>query len=223
MPKYNPKLNLESLVKLIYAPRKSFTTLYLTTDLPRAMALVIQFSILGTLASLFVTVSMADVIDYDASDALVLGVKAFFAWVLSILGFLIFGIVTAAIAKGIFGGRGERTMTITLTGYCYPWLIIVSTIVLLVFDYGFAGLNLSDSEHWSQEQLDQAVLGAVVLVATVVVGLGWVLWITGRAVGVANDISMSESVLTSIFSATISGLVYFVFSELFQLPLGVSF
>ena len=166
---------------------------------------------------------MADVIGYDTSDALVLGGSAFVGWMVSLFSFLVFAIAAAAIAHGIFGGRGDRTMSITLIGYCYPWFVALNVIYLLAFNVSFEGFDLTQLETWTESDLASATAGIVVTLAIVVFGIGWLLWLSGRAISVANNISMAEAIVTTVFSVTLAGIIYYIFSSILSLPLGLSF
>ena len=222
-PKHAPRLDLADLLKIFYSPTKALCSLYLSTNLQRAMAIVLVFSILYAVASTVVTAGMADVIGYDAGDAFQLGIRGVVVWVLSLLAFLIFATVAAVIAKGVFGGRGERGATITLSGYCFPAYVLLAIVLLLIFKLGFEGLDLTRADSWTSGENAQAIRGGVVLLVAAIVGLVWLLWVTSRAVSVANDISMGEAALTTILSSAVAGIVYNIVDRLVSLPLGLWF
>lgn len=223
LPKYRPRLDFRDLLRVAYSPKEAFRSLYLTTDLRRAIALVILFSILSTVISVVVTVNVAEVIGFDTSDAILLGGSAFIGWIVSLFSFLLFSVLSATIAHGIFNGRGDRTMSITLIGYCYPWFVVLNVLYLVAFEVSFEGFDLTQLETWSESDLASATAGIIATLAIVVFGITWLLWISGRAISVANDISMAESIVTAVFSVTLSGIVYYVFSRILALPLGLSF
>ena len=222
-PKHAPRLDLVDLIKVFYAPTKALGSLYLSTNLQRAMAIVLVFSILYAAGSTIITAGMADVLGYDARDAFQLGIRGVVVCVLSILAFLIFATAAAVIAKSIFGGRGERSATITLSGYCFPAYVLLAMVLLIIFKLGFEGLDLTQAQSWTRGEIDQAIRGGVVLMVVAVAGLIWLLWVTSRAVSVANDLSMGEAALTTILSAAAAGIAYNIVDRLVSLPIGLWF
>lgn len=222
-PKHAPRLDFVDLIRLAYAPLRAFTTLYLTTNLQRALALVLFFSIVSTLVSTAVTVDMAEVLGYDTMDALEVAMQGFVNWAVSLLAFMIFGVTAALVAKEVFGGRGEKSSTLTLVGYCYPAYVLVSIILLVVFDIGFEGLDIQNAQDWTTDEVDQALAAGAALLVASVMGIVWLLGVTSRAVSVANDISMGEAALTCILAVLVAGIVYLVVGTVMRLPLGLSF
>jgi hypothetical protein len=221
-PKLPARFDIVDLFKIGYSPSKAFTNLYLSTDLRRALAIVLVFSMLSVGASILVSVDMGDVVGYGAQDAIEFGVQAFVAWVLSILTYMVFGIVAAGISKGIFGGRGERSATMTLIGYCYPAYVLLNIIMLLIFEIGFSGVGVR-IQDLTPDDLAEVTAGLVALIIATLVGLLWLLVIAGRAISVANDTSMGEAGLTAVLSVAITGIIFLVVSALVSLPLGLSF
>lgn len=222
-PKQHPRLDFADLVRLLHSPTDAFKRLYLATDLQRAMAIVIVFSMVSVAVSVFVTIDMADLVDYDTGDAIHLGIASVVALVVSILTFLIFAMTASALAKGMFGGRGERAATITLLGYCFPAYALVNIVVLAVFQLGLGVVTEGPIWEWSSSELNRVTAGIVVLFVVAVVGLIWLLIIASKAISVANDISSGEGLLTAIMSATAAGIVYLIVNAIVALPLGLSF
>ncbi len=220
-PKHAPRLDFADLVRIAYAPTKAFTNLYLTTNLQRALAIAIVFSILSAIVSILVTADMGEVLGYSTGDALTIAVGGFVSWAVSLLAFLVFGVVAAAVAKGVFGGRGERSATITLIGYTYPAYVLLSIVLLSIFTTGFQGLDLTDVHGWSDAELDQAIAAGLVLILVAFFGLAWLLWVVSKAISVANDISSGEGVLTATLSAIAAGVVYVFAGMVMRLPMGL--
>jgi len=222
-PKQHPRLDLTDLVRLLYAPTNAFKRLYLATDLRRAMAIVIVFSMVSVAVSVFVTIDVADLVGYDAGDTIYLALSSVVAFVVSILTFLIFAMTSSALARGMFGGRGEKGATITLLGYCFPAYVLVNIVVLAVFQVGLGVVSEGPIWEWSSSELNRVSAGIFVLMVVAVIGLVWLLVISSRAISVANDISYGEGVLTAIMSAAVAGIVYLMVSAIVALPLGLSF
>lgn len=221
--KHAPRLDFADLIRIGYSPTRAFTSLYLSTNLQRALALVLIFSLLSTVVSTFVTADMAEVLGYDTADALELAFQGFVSWIVSLFSFLVFGLTAAVVAREIFGGRGEKSNTITLVGYCYPTYVVLAIILLIIFNLGFKGLDLTQAQDWTDQELDQAILGGTVLLVVALLGIIWLVNITSRAVSVANDISKGEGALSAILSAILAGIVYLLAGMIMRLPLGLSF
>lgn len=222
-PKHAPRLDFADLVRIMFAPARACVSLYLSTNLQRALAIVVLFSILSTVASTLVTADMGEVLGYDTGDVLEVLLQSFVSWVVSLLAFLIFGVAAAVIARNIFGGRGERGATLTLLGYAYPAYVILSVLLLMIFTLGFEGLDMTEVQEWTDEELDQAVVAGGVLLLVAIVGIVWLIWIASRAISVANDISTGEGVLSGILAAIAAGIVYLVVGAVMRLPMGLSF
>ncbi len=221
LPKHAPRLDFADLMRVMYSPAKAFTSLYLSTDLHRALALVLLFSLLSSVVSIFVTADMGEVLGYSTGDALTVALDGFVSWAVSILAFLVFSVTAAAVAKGVFGGRGERSATIALIGYAYPAYVLLSIVLLLLFTTGFKGLDLTTVHDWSDAELDQATAAGAVLLLIAFAGLAWLLWIVGKAISVANDISSGEAVLTAMMAAIAAGVVYVLVGMIMRLPMGL--
>lgn len=220
-PKHAPRLDFADLVRIFYSPTKAFASLYLSTNLQRALALVVIFSVLSAVAGTIVTVSAGDVLNYDTKDVLELSFRGVVSWIVSLFAFLVFSSVAASAAKGVFGGRGERSMTITLLGYCYPAYVVLTVILLGIFTLGFHGLDLTNIDHWTGSQTNQAALSGTVLLVVLIAGLIGLLWAVSKAISVANDISTGEALLTAILAAIPAGLVFIVVGMVMRLPMGL--
>ena len=221
-PKNSPRLDLKDLVRVAYRPVKAFESLYLSTNLQRGLSLVVLFSLASAMAGTLATANAGELFGYNTKDALLLGLRGFASWVVTLLAFLVFAVVAAVVAKGLYGGRGERGATITLVGYCFPAYVVVNLLLLVIFAAGFQGLDINDVSSWGAAGEEQALAASAVLVAVALACLIWLLWIASRAIGVANDISGSESVLTAIIASIAAGLVYVVAGAAFRLPIGLS-
>jgi hypothetical protein len=221
-PKQHPRFDFMDLFKILYSPAKAFSSLYLSTDLRRAMAIVLVFSMVSAGASMLISVDMADIVGYNVRDAVHLGFQVFLSWAMMILAFMVLSVLSASISKGIFEGRGERSATMTLIGYCFPAYVFVNVVVLLIFKLGFSGVAV-ELQDFTMSDLREVSAGLVVLVIAAIIGLIWLLVITSRAISVANDISQGEAALTAILSIAASGLIFLVVSAMVNLPLGLSF
>lgn len=222
-PKHVPRLDFSDLLRVSFSPAKAFSSLYLSTNLQRALAIVVLFSILSSVVSLFVTADMEQVLGYNRSDAFELAFRGFVSWMVSLLAFLIFGVTAAVVAKDVFGGRGERSATMMLTGYAYPGYVLLSMVLLLLFTVGFRGLDLARVQDWTSDELNQAIAAGTVLLVVALVGLIWLLWITSNAVSVANDISKGEAAMSCILAAIAAGVVYLSVGMVMRMPLGLFF
>jgi len=220
-PKHAPRLDLGDLFRIFVSPTKAFGSLYLSTNLGRALALVVVFSIVSAAASTLFTLDMSDVLGYSASDAFESAFQIFVTWAVSVLAFLLFGLSAATIAKNFFGGRGERSSTITLVGYCFPAYVLLSVLLLLIFRVGFAGLDFTAIDTWTSSELDQSVVAGTILFFAVLIGLIWLLVVVSRAISVANDVSTSEAALTAVLSSIVAAVVYIVVHMIIRLPLGL--
>jgi hypothetical protein len=221
-PRHAPRLDFSDLLRVAYTPKTAFQSLYLSTDLHRALALVLVFSILSAVVSILVTADMGELLGYDTGEALTLAFQGFISWIVSLLAFLIFSLTSALVAKGIFGGRGERSATITLLGYSYPAYVLLSVVMILTFNAGFQGLDFGMIDHWTDSQLDQAVAASAALLVVAMIGLTWLLWIVSSAVSVANDISAGEGAMSAVLAAIAAGIVYLLVGMVMRLPIGLS-
>ena len=222
-PKHAPRLDFIDLLRVAYKPKEAFSNLYLSTDMHRALAIVLLFSIISAVASILVTADVGDLLGYDTGDAITLAFQGFVSWIVSLLAFLVLSLASALVAKGVFGGRGERSATITLLGYCYPAYVLLSIVLIVVFDAGFEGLDFGMIDQWTEDQLDQALTGLAFLLLVAIVGLTWLLWIASTAVSVANDISRGEGMLSAILAAIAAGVIYILVGMVMRFPIGLSF
>ncbi len=220
--KHSPRLDLKDLVRVAYRPKQALESLYLSTNLQRGLSLVLLFSLVSAIAGTLVTAGAGEFFGYNTRDALMLGLRGFVSWIVTLLAFFVFAVVAAVVARGMYGGRGERGATITLVGYCFPAYVLVSFILLVIFTTGFHGLDIGEVASWSSVERNQVQAAAVALVTVALVGLVWLLWIVSKAIGVANDISGGEGVLTAIIAAIAAGLVYIFVGAAFRLPMGLS-
>lgn len=218
-PKSHPRFHFVDILRVAYSPRKALTKLYLTTNMQRSLAIVLVFSMVLVAMSVFVSVDMADVIGFDAGHAIEFGGHVFFAWIISILAFMIFSIVSSSIAKGVFGGRGDRSSTITLVGYCFPIYVLISVVLFVIFSFGFESVGFVPLDQWGAKEFNQVTASVVVLLIAAFVGIVWLLIISSTAISVANDISLGEGALTAILSAAAAGVVYLVVQSVMSLPL----
>ncbi len=221
-PKYSQGLDLRDLGRVVYQPSRAFEALYLSTNLQRSLSLVILFSLASAAAGTAVTAGTGQFFGYDTKDQLLLLFRGLAGWVVTLLAFLVFAVVAAMVAKGIYGGRGEKGATITLIGYCFPAYVLISFVLLVIMAVGFHGIDLTDVSGWSSVELDQVLLAAILLVGVALVGLIWLIWIVSRAISVANDVSGSEGVLTAIIAGIAAGLVYIIAGAAIRLPMGLS-
>jgi len=220
-PKHAPRLDLADLFRVGYAPRIAFPSLYLSTNLHRALAIVVVFSVFSALVSSLVTADVGEVLGYSTGDALAVAMQGFVSWAVSILAFLVFAFTAASVAKGVFGGRGEKSSTIMLIGYSYPAYVVLGVLLLLIFTVGFGTLDLTDVQAWTGSELNQAIFWGTMLLLVALFGLLWLLWVVSRAISVANDISMGEAALSTVLSAIAAGIVYVLAGMLMRLPMGL--
>jgi len=220
-PKHAPRLDLADLFRIFVSPTKAFASLYLSTNLERALALVVLFSILSASSSTLITLDMSDVLGYSALDALESALQIFATWAVSMLAFLLFGLSAATVAKNFFGGRGERSSTMALVGYCFPAYVLLNIVFLVIFRVGFEGLDFTAIDTWTSSELDQSIIAGMVLFIAVLIGLIWLLVVVSRAISVANDVSTSEAALTAVLSSIVAAVVYIVVHMIIRLPLGL--
>jgi len=221
-PKHAPKLDLRNFFRLIAYPRRSLSELYLSTDLKYAMLLVVLSSTIYAVVSTAVTIEMSEVIGMGDANTFELLVLGAFGWIVTIISFLVFAVVSSIVSHGVFGGRGDKGSTVALAGYCYPWFVMVTLVLLTMFAVGFSGLELSQVQHWGDSEMERAIVWGAVLLASAVLGMIWLLALTGRAVSVANDVSGGEGALSAIIGAIAAGLVSLVVGAVMRLPLGLT-
>ena len=222
-PKHAPSLDFSDLLRVSFSPTKAFSSLYRSTDLQRALAIVILFSLISSVVSLLVTADMEQVLGYGRGDAFELAFQGFISWMVSLLAFLIFGITAATVAKDVFGGRGERSATLMLTGYAYPAYVFLSVVLLMLFTTLFRGLDLTKVQDWTSDELNLAIAAGAVVLVVALVGLIWLLWVASNAISVANDISRAEAAMSCVLSAIAAGAVYLLVGMVMRMPMGLFF
>ena len=222
-PKHAPRFALAELLRAVYSPMRAFTALYLSTNVNRALVLVVLFAAISTVFSVAVTEDMADVIGYNASDALELVFQGIVNWIVILVSFLIFAVVAAMVSREVFGGRGEKGSTMALVGYCYPWLVLLTIVLLSIFTVGFEGLDLMDVQQWTDAEMGRAIAWGALLFVVALVGFIWLLVMVSRAIGVANDVSMVAGALSAVLAGAAAGIVSLVVRAVMSLPIGISF
>ncbi len=220
-PRHQPRFHLTDVVRASYAPRTTFPGLYLSTDLSKALALVIVFSVISVSASALVTAGATRVLNYDPMDALDLAFRSFISWAVLLFTFLVLGLVAALVAKHVFGGRGERSMTITLLGYCFPAYVLLGILLLGIFEVGFHGLALGEFDQWTSSERTQALASGLVLFFVALGGLVWLIWMTSNAVSVANDVTPGEGALSVVLAAIPASIIFLVVGAVMRLPIGL--
>ena len=222
LPREEPRFNARTLLMLPFRPGKALATLYVSSSLSYAMLIVLVFAVIHAVLGTVITAAMSDVIgigEVNAFEALVLTVLG---CVVSLVSFLIFSVVSSVIAMELFRGRGEKGATVTLVGYCYPWFVLVSLLLLLIFSVGFQGLELGEVANWNDDEIDKAIGWGIALLAAAVAGLVWLLFLAGKAVGVANDISTGEGALSAVIGCIAAGLVSLIIGAMINLPIGLA-
>lgn len=221
-PKHAPRFAIAEMLRLLVSPRRALTNLYLSTDMRHAMILVALLTTLSIAFSTVVTEEMAEVVGIDYIDALEMLLIGAVGWVVTIVSFLIFAVVSAIVAQEIFEGRGDKGSTVTLVGYCFPWFVVVSILLLSIFTAGFSGLELDRVQDWTDPEIERALTWGAVLLVTAVLAVIWLIFLVGRAIGVANDISTAGGALSAVIGAIAAGLVSLIVGMVLRLPIGIS-
>lgn len=186
------------------------------------MLMVLIFAAIHAAVGAMITAEMSDVIGMDRVDAFESVILAVLGCIVSLVSFLVFSVVSSVAGSELFGGRGNKGATITLLGYCYPWFVFVSLALLFMFSVGFGDLDLGLVEHWTDSEIRQAIAwGAMILIAAVSM-LIWMLYVAGKAIGVANDISTAEGALSAVVGAIAAGVVSIAIGAVVRLPLGLA-
>ena len=222
-PKSSPKLDLGNLLMIPFRPTAALRALFLSTDMKSAVMLVLLIAIIYSVFAAFVTAEMSDVLGMEQANAVETMALAVLEIVIALVSFLIFSLVSAMIASSLFGGRGDMGATTSLLGYCYPWFVVVSAILMLIFVGGFSGLEFSQVEHWTNRELEDAIVWGIALLAAAVAGLIWLLILAGKAIGVANNVSTGEGAMSALIGAIVAGLVSLATGVVIRLPVGLSF
>jgi len=222
-PKESPRFCLGEVLRVAYSPTKALSRLYSCSDLKHALIIVIVFAVLSNIVSVIVTESMAEVIGYSASDALGFALQGVAGTIVSVISLLVFGIVASMASHEVFGARGDKGSTITLVSYCYPWFVLLTITLLAVFTAGFEGLNLDRVQHWSDTEMERAIVYGAIMLAVAVAGIVWLLWVVSKAVGMANDLTTGASALCAVLAAVAAGIVSLLVGVFVRLPIGINF
>ena len=168
-------MDIGNLLRLPLAPTNALRALFLSTDLKSAMILVLLAAIAYSIIGVSVTAEMSDVIGIERVNALEATALAILELIVALVSFLMFSVISAMVASKLFGGRGDKESTAALLGCCYPWFVVVSVTILLIFVGGFSGLELSHVEQWTDNEMDDAIVWGIALLIAAVVGLVWAL------------------------------------------------
>lgn len=221
-PKQEARLDLRNLLVLPLRPGKALMSLYLSTNLHWAMLVVLVFAAIHAVVGSLITVEMADVLGMSSVDAIEFVVLAALGCIVSIVSFLVFSVASSVAGAELFGGRGSKGATVTLVGYCYPWFVCVSLALLFMFSIGFSGLELRFIDHWTDSEIEQAVVWGTIILTAAVGALIWLLFVAGKAIGVANDLSTAEGALSAVVGAIAAGVLSIVIGAVIRLPLGLT-
>jgi hypothetical protein len=222
-PRHAPRYGWSQILTLPIRPEQTLRNIMLSSDLRHAFVIVFIFAILSTFASTVVTADMATVIGYEVGDAVQMFFQGTVSLIVTLVSFLVLGVVASLVAHEMFGGRGDRGSTVTLIAYCYPWFALFTMGLLALFTAGFSGLELSAVDHWTNEEMERAIVWGALLLAAAILGFVWLLYIVGKAVGMANDIPTLSGSLSAILAAIVSGLVSLIVGTIMRLPIGLSF
>lgn len=222
-PKEQPRFCLLEILRIAYSPMKSLSRLYLCSDLKHALMVVVSLAIISNLVGVAVTESMADVLGYSASDALGVIIEGAAGVLVTLMSFLVFGIVAATASREVFDGRGDKGSTIAMVAYCYPWFVLFSVLLLVLFTAGFEGLDLERVQRWSDAEVERAIVYGALLLTTAVLGFVWLLWVVSKAIGMANDTTTSSAALCAVVAAVAAGVVSLVVGVFIRLPIGINF
>ena len=222
-PKESPRFCVGEVLRVAYSPTKALSRLYSCSDLKHALIIVVFFAVLSNVVSVIVTESMAEVIGYSATDALGFALQGVAGTIVTVLSLLVFGIVASMASHEVFGGRGDKGSTITLVSYCYPWFVLLTITLLAVFTAGFEGLNLDRVQHWTDAEMERAIVFGAIMLAIAVAGIVWLLWVVSKAVGMANDLTTGVSALCAVLAAVAAGIVSLLVGVFISLPIGINF
>lgn len=221
-PKERPSFRLADLARVAVAPTKSLSRVYLGSDLRHALTLVIVFAVISNFVGAVVTESMADVLGFGAADAVGFLAEGFFGLVVTVLSLLVFAVVASVASREVFGGRGDKGSTIVLVSYCYPWFVLLTVAMLTIFAWGFEGLELDRVQHWTDAEMERAIIVGAALLAAAVLGFVWLLWLVSKAVGIANDLRTSQAAPCAILAVVAAGLVFLIAGAVIRLPIGMN-
>ncbi|UCE91979.1 MAG: hypothetical protein JSV90_02235 [Methanobacteriota archaeon] len=221
-PRLEPRIDLHSLVTLPFRPGEALRALYTSTDLKCAMSVVLVFAAIHAAIGALITIEMSDAIGAGQMGALEVVALAALGCVVSIVSFLVFSLASSVAGAELFGGRGNKGATVTLLAYCYPWFVGVSLALLLIFSIGFGDLELRLVEEWTESEIEHAIVWGAVILTAAAGSVVWLLFIAGKAIGVANDISTAEGALSAVVGGIAAGVVSIVIGAVVRLPLGLT-
>lgn len=216
-PKERPRFDIGGLMRAAALPSDAFQRLMVSTDFGHAMTIMVMMALIGSLLSGVVSWTLLDELGYYTSNNLWLAVGESLNFGIEILTFFVFSFSAAWISKGAFKGRGDYTSTATLMGYAFVWFSLFS-----LFNEGAFSTILTDVIYGEGEAVTASLLALAALFLVFLLGLAWLLWISARAVSVANDISLSEGVLTVIIAALVTGVVTMIVNVFVTLPIGIA-
>ena len=99
----------------------------------------------------------------------------------------------------------------------------MTVALLAVFTAGFEGLNLDRVQHWTDAEMERAIVYGATLLAIAVAGIAWLLWVVSKAVGMANDVTTGSSALCAVLAAVAAGIVSLIVGVFVRLPIGINF
>ncbi len=216
-PKEAPRFDLGGLMRTAALPSDGFQRLFVRTDFGHAMIVVIMTALVGSIVAGLVSWTLLDELGYYTSNNLWLVVSESMSFSIQIVTFFVFSFSAALISKWMFKGRGDYSATATLMGYAMVWYTAISVSMSVVFATVFM-----DAISRDDPTVTASVIALGLLFVVLIVGLIWLLWVSARAVSVANDISLGEGVLTIIISSLIVGAVTIAVSLFVTLPIGIS-
>ncbi len=216
-PKETPRFDIGGLLRIAVLPSDGFQRLMVRTDFRHSMVVVIVTAFVGTIIAGLVSWSLLDELGYYTSNNLWLAAAEAVSFAVQLLTFFVFSFAGAFLSKGLFNGRGDYASTASLMGYAFVWYTAFSVVASVVF----AGIR-SGADSGDYSVVSDSLFALALLFMLVISGLVWLLWVSGRAVSVANDISHGEGALVIIISALIAGVVSIAVSAFVTLPIGIS-
>lgn len=202
-----------AIARLLYAPTKTFSDVGVSVDFRHALMIVLVFAIISNVAGVFITEGLAEVAGYSAVDAVHASLAVMVGTIVAVLSFFIFCVVASFVASRSFHGLGDREATIALVSLCYPWLVVLSVTFTAMVALAFEG----QFEAWDEHPV--VLVGAMTL--TGILAISWVVWLTSKAVGTANDIATGHAFLCVLVAGVASGLVTVLVESFVRLPMGL--
>lgn len=221
-PKERPSFCLSDLIRVGVSPAKALSRVYLRSDLGHAMAIVIILVAISNITGAVVTESMADVLGFGAVDAIGFMAEILFGVIITTFSLLVFAVIASVASREVFGGRGDKGSTIVLVSYCYPWFVMLTIVMLGVFAWGFEGLNLDRVEHWTDAEMERAIIVGAALLSVAVLGFAWLLWMVSKAIGIANDVRTGQAASCAVLAVIAAGVVYLLVGAVVRLPIGIN-